>query len=74
MVEGLCGHVRAKPLQLCLTLYDPMDCSPPDYFVHGILQARYWSGLPFSPQGDLSDPGAESGFLALQADSIKGSP
>ena len=26
--------------QLCLTLCDPMDCSPPGYSVHGILQAR----------------------------------
>ena len=26
--------------QLCLTLCDPMDCSPPSSSVHGILQAR----------------------------------
>ena len=26
--------------QLCPTLYNPMDCNPPDSFVHGILQAR----------------------------------
>ena len=26
--------------QLCLTLCDPMDCSPPASSVHGILQAR----------------------------------
>ena len=26
--------------QLCPTLCDPMDCSPPGSFVHGILQAR----------------------------------
>ena len=24
-----------KSLQLCLTLYDPMDCSPPGSSVHG---------------------------------------
>ena len=30
----------AKSLQSCLTLCDPMDRSPPDSFVHGILQAR----------------------------------
>ena len=29
----------AKPLQSCPTLYDPMDHSPPDSSVHGILQA-----------------------------------
>ena len=26
--------------QSCLTVCDPMDCSPPDSSVHGILQAR----------------------------------
>ena len=31
---------RAKSLQLCLTLCDPMDCSPPGSSVRGILQAR----------------------------------
>ena len=26
--------------QFCLTLCDPLDCSPPDSFIHGILQGR----------------------------------
>ena len=26
--------------QLCPTLSDPMDCSPPDFSIHGIFQAR----------------------------------
>ena len=26
--------------QSCLTLSDPMDCSPPDSSIHGIFQAR----------------------------------
>ena len=30
----------AKSLQSCPTLCDPMDCSLPGFFVHGILQAR----------------------------------
>ena len=30
----------AKSLQLCLNLWDPMDCSPPGSSVHEILQAR----------------------------------
>ena len=36
--------------QSCLTLCDPLDCSPPDSFVHGILQARIldWIAIPFS--------------------------
>ena len=37
-------------LQSCLTLCDPMDCSPPVSSVHGILQARIleWLAIPFS--------------------------
>ena len=36
--------------QSCLTLCDPMDCSPPGFSVHGILQARIleWIAMPFS--------------------------
>ena len=36
--------------QLCPTLCDPMDCSPPSSSVHGILQARIlgWVAIPFS--------------------------
>ena len=38
----------AKSLQLCPTLWDPMDCSPPGSSVHGILQARIleWVATP----------------------------
>ena len=37
-------------VQLCLTLCDPMDYSPPGSSVHGILQARIleWVAIPFS--------------------------
>ena len=37
-------------VQLCLTLYDPIDCSPPVSSVHGTLQARIleWAAIPFS--------------------------
>ena len=32
--------VHAKSLQLCLIIFDPTDCSPPGFSVHGILQAK----------------------------------
>ena len=32
--------MRAKSLQLCPILYDPVDCSLPGSFIHGILQVR----------------------------------
>ena len=36
--------------QSCPTLSDPMDCSPPGSFVHGIFQARVleWVAIAFS--------------------------
>ena len=51
--------VKVLVTQSCLILCDLMDCSPPGSSVHGILQARYWSGLPCLSPGDLSDPGIE---------------
>ena len=42
--------VKASVTQMCPTLCDPMDCSPPGFSVHGILQARIleWVAIPFS--------------------------
>ena len=37
----------AKSLQLCSTLCDPIDGSPPGSSLPGILQARTLPGLPF---------------------------
>ena len=31
----VCVYMHGKSLQLCLTLCDPMDCSPPGSSVHG---------------------------------------
>ena len=44
----ICKH--AKLLHSCLTLCNPMDCSPPGSSVHGILQARIlqWVAISFS--------------------------
>ena len=40
----------AQSLQSCPTLAIPMDCSPPNSSVYGILQARIqeWVAMPFS--------------------------
>ena len=39
-----------KVAQVCPTLWNLMDCSPPGSSVHGILQARIleWVAIPFS--------------------------
>ena len=49
----------------CLTLRDPIDCSPPSCSVHGFPRQEYWSGLPFPSSGDLPDPGIEPASLTL---------
>ena len=42
--------VKVLVAQSCPTLWDPMDCSPPDSSVHWILQARIqeWLAISFS--------------------------
>ena len=43
----------------------------------GVSRPEYWSGLPFPPPGDLSDPGIEPktpASPALQADSFTAKP
>ena len=57
----------ANLLQSCPTLCDPMDCSPPDSSVHGILQARILEWLPCPPPGDLPDLGIKPGSLLSPA-------
>ena len=50
MLCMLCLKVKVLLAQLCLTLCDPMDCSPPDSSDHGIFQARIleWVAISFS--------------------------
>ena len=41
---------ESEVAQLCPTLSDPMDCSPPGSSIHGIFQARVleWGAIAFS--------------------------
>ena len=41
---------ESEVVQSCLTLCDPMDCSPPGSSVHGISQERVleWVAISFS--------------------------
>ena len=41
---------ESEVAQSCLTLRDPLDCSPPGSSVHGIFQARVleWAAIAFS--------------------------
>ena len=45
-----CRKVKSESavIQSCPTLSDPMDCSLQGSSVHGIFQAKYWSGVLLS--------------------------
>ena len=61
--------VNVLVAQACLTLCDPVDCSPPGSSVRGFLQASIleWVAMPCSRVPH--DPGIEPGSPALRADS-----
>ena len=50
-------------IQSCLTLCDPMDCSPPGSYVHGILQASTGVGCHSLLQGIFLTQGLNRGLL-----------
>ena len=55
---------------LCPTLCDPMGCSPPSSFVHGIFQAKILEWVAFPSPGDLPDPGIQPASPVCQVDSL----
>ena len=55
----------AKSLQSCLTLGDPMECSPPGFSVHGILQAGILKWVAISFSAGSSDQGSNPSLLCL---------
>ena len=59
----LCTCARAKSLESCLTLCDPMDRSPPGSSVHGILQARILEWVDMSSSKGSSQPGDQIASL-----------
>ena len=46
--KSILESVSQSVAQLCLTLCNPMDCSPPGSSVQGILQTRYWKWVAIS--------------------------
>ena len=64
---------ESEVAQLCQTLCDTVDCSPPGSSIHGILQTRVL-GCHFFLQGNLPDPGMEPWYPALQADALTSEP
>ena len=60
---------ESEVAQLCPTLCDPMDHSPPGSPSMEFSRQEYWSGLPFPSPGNLPDTGIEPGSPERQADS-----
>ena len=56
---------ESEVAQLCPTLRNPMDCSPPDSSVHGISQARVleWGAIAFS---DIADKFKQFQYYKIQ--------
>ena len=72
LVNILIMKVKVVVAQLCPTLCDLMDCSPPGSSVHGILQARIleWVAFPFSrgcsqPRNQTPVSGTAGGFFTV---------
>ena len=77
LLSHLQPYVRAceLSLQLCLTLCNTMNCSPPGSSVHGILQARIlaWvampstrgSSLPWDRTPSPVSPASAGGFFTI---------
>ena len=63
-VARLNWRVSGRVTQSCLTLCDPVACSPPGSSVHGILQARIleWVAISFS-RGVFPTQGSNPGLL-----------
>ena len=60
----ICVYIHMLVAQSCLTLCNPMDCSPPGSSVHEIFQARIleWVAISFS-RGIFPTQGSNPGFL-----------
>ena len=60
----MCVCAVAQP---CLTLSDPVDCSPPGSSIHGISQPRILEWVAISYEGDLPNPGIGPASLVSSA-------
>ena len=70
----MCVCARAESVPSCLTLCDPVKCSPPGSSVHGTLQARTleWAAVPSSRGSSRPRaPACMLGLLRWQAGSFR---
>ena len=60
-------HSGGLVTKSCLTLSNPMDCSPPEILSMEFSRQKYCSRLPFPSQGDLPNPRIEPASLVSPA-------
>ena len=60
------SEIESEITQLCSALCNPMDCSPPGFFVHGISQARIlkWVAISFSRRSSWLRDGTQVSGIA----------
>ena len=64
-------YVPVLVTQPCLTLCDPMECSPPASSVHGILQARILEWVPISFSRGFSQPTDQTQLSCIAGKQLK---
>ena len=62
--------VKVLVVQLCPSLCNPVDCSPPGSSVYGIPRQEHWSVLPFPSLGNLHEAGIKLRSPVSHADSL----
>ena len=72
--DNMKRKVQVSVTQSCLTLCDPVACSPSGSSVHGVLQARVLEWVPKPSSRDLPSPGTEPASTSLQVDSLLSEP
>ena len=55
---------------MCLTLCDPVDCSPPGSSIHEILPVRILEWVVWPAPGELLNPGMEP--ISLKSPALAG--
>ena len=69
-----CSSILAWRIPSCLFAILSDFCDPPDFSVHGILQARVPEGLPLPSPEDLPNAENEPDSPELQADPLPPEP
>ena len=72
---GCCNWELCLVAQSCPTLYDPMDCSPPGFSIHGHSPGKNTGvGCHALLQGIFPTQGLNLGLLHYRADSLLSKP